>query len=149
MHKNEPSDPAYLPFPAQIFVGCPVIADGEAYPALPTIVQRYLGALGARGEALKVAAEGRILLAKDAAAAAAEAPAPKAAPTERPALMRSGTSTASNLALLSAASKVAASAVRARLKRIARDVYGHDQFDPTASATEHRPMARIHRASHE
>jgi len=41
------------------FVGCPVLADGEAHPALPTFVQRHLAGLGKRGEKLQVEAEGR------------------------------------------------------------------------------------------
>jgi len=120
------------------FVGCPVIADGEAFSALPTFLQRHLAALGARGEQLKVEQDGRIMLAKDAAAAATAAAAAAtesaaAAPDLPAALLRTSSSKGSGLMMLSAAGKMKASAARARLAIIARDVYGHDDGDPLAS----------------
>jgi len=123
------------------FVGCPVLADGEAHPALPTFVQRHLAAIGKRGEPLEVAPEGRIMLAKDAAEQQAAAPPPEA--PEAPAgLARGTTSKGSGLAMLSFAGKMKASAERARLALIARDVYGYDLGDPMATQ---QPIQRITR----
>jgi hypothetical protein len=117
------------------FVGCPVIADGEAHPALPTFIQRHLAAIGKRGEPLKIESEGRILLAKDAPEVEDAPPIEPSAPPSAPpgVFKRSGTSKGSSLMMLSAAGKMKASAARARLALIARDVYGHDGGDPLAS----------------
>ena len=127
------------------FVGCPVIADGEAFSALPTFVQRHLAAIGKRGEPLKVVTEGRILLAKDAAELAAAAPPAETPPPEGEAppapLARQGTK-GSGLMMLSVAGKMKASATRARLALMARDIYGHSQSDPSAVQ---QPMQKISR----
>lgn len=131
------------------FVGCPILADGEAHPALPTFVQRHLAAIGKRGEPLKVEAEGRILLAKDAANAPPPPPVAKAATTpdaadapKVPAPLKRGMTSGGSMMLMKSTAKMKASAARARLALIARDVYGHDQGDPLAGSA---PMEHITR----
>ena len=83
------------------FVGCPILVDAEAHPAIPTLVQRHLEALRQRGQPLRLATtEGRITLAQDSACLP----------------LRSQTPTAGE--------------VHQRMRRISKDVAGHSDTAP-------------------
>lgn len=56
------------------FVGKRIVVDAEAHPAIPTLLQRHLEAIGKRDEPLRCFAEGRIQTAAEAARASATPP---------------------------------------------------------------------------